>query len=70
MFEGFVIFGLRVFDFREPFSYFEVFSTMFVVLGSFLAAYLILANKAKKFKRDTAKKDSVDSDCINDSEAK
>lgn len=55
---GFEIFGLKVWDFSAPFSYFEIFSTAFVICGSFYLIYLILANKAKKL--DSSSKDSKD----------
>lgn len=45
---GFEIFGLKVWDFSAPFSYFEIFSSAFVICGSFYLTYLWLAKKAKR----------------------
>lgn len=45
---GFEIFGLRVFDMREPFGYFEAFATIIVVCILAYIGFLILRLKAKK----------------------
>lgn len=44
--------GRKVFDLSAPFSYFEVFSSAFVICGISLLIYLYLANKAKKLQQD------------------
>lgn len=50
MSSGFEIFGIKAFDFSTPFSYFEIFSTAFIVCGSSFLIYLYLAKKAKNTK--------------------
>lgn len=39
---GFELFGLKVWDFSQPFGYFEAFSGIFVVLFCALVGFLIL----------------------------
>ncbi len=47
---GFEVFGKKVFDFTMPFSNFEAWSTIIIVTGSSFIIFLILSNKAKKYK--------------------
>lgn len=45
---GFEIFGMRVFDLREPFGYIEVFSAIFIVLFlAFIGFYILKLNSRK-----------------------
>lgn len=44
---GFEIFGHRVFDLSAPFSYFEAFSTIIVVLSISFCLFLYLSKKSK-----------------------
>ncbi|STQ85701.1 hypothetical protein LS73_005265 [Helicobacter muridarum] len=48
---GFNIFGFKVFDLSAPFSYFEAFSTIILVLGLSLCIFLYLFNKGKSYKK-------------------
>ncbi|OBV28848.1 hypothetical protein BKN38_08925 [Helicobacter sp. CLO-3] len=48
---GFEIFGLRVFDLREAFGYFEAFSTIGVVCMIAFVCFLILAKNARIYKQ-------------------
>lgn len=49
---GFEFFGLRVFDLREAFGYFEAFSTIGVVCMIAFVCFLILAKNARIYRQN------------------
>lgn len=50
LYMGFELFGLKVWDFSQPFGYFEAFSGIFVVLFCAFVGFLILRHfRPKKF---------------------
>ncbi|WP_181882315.1 hypothetical protein [Helicobacter didelphidarum] len=45
------VFGKKIFDFSQPFSYFEAFSTIIIVVGISFFIFLYLSKKAKNLKQ-------------------
>lgn len=45
---GFEIFGMKVFDLREPYGYIEIFSAIFIVLLLACIGFCILKLKSRK----------------------